>query len=197
MDESIQRAPRVRVKGPGITSAFGTWATVLDRFWRLSPWRWVPESVAFSFESDVPELRAAVATLMSDRDEPGLAIHETRDSFDRIRAIGTENDFGGIERIAMLCLSIERGATLSDEDQEYVRARGLALPGGRVPRLLRVVGVETEALDAHMERLVLAGVEGVLGICETVGGAVLVAPAVATVRTVLGPIEVHSTPPGH
>jgi hypothetical protein len=183
------------VRTPGLTVELPRWAAALALLCRMEPWRQLPDQFAFRFGPEVPELASVVVVLLGMAGEQeGVVVYPSQETFDRFLASGWAGDERPAPELEATCLYVDPADELHPTDQAEVRRRGLALPGNRMPRVVRLLHGELFPLDDHDQRVLLAAIEAVVRLCATDLERLLDEPCSAAAHTVLGSVTVRSTP---
>ena len=170
------------------------WAQTLSLLCQVAPWRELPDRLLFRFEGEAPELASAVAVVLGlAGEQEGVVLYSSIEDFERAQhsAIAPIPE---APRIDALCLYLDPLDTLEPTERDQVRAQGLALPGGRAPRLLGLHGGSPVAPTEREQQVLLAAIEALVRLCLTDLKRLRTEARSATLSTCLGRVIVRSQP---
>lgn len=179
--------PEISVEAP-------LWAQTLSLLCQLSPWRELPDSVTFRFDSAAPELAAAVAIVLGRSGERrGVVLYRSEAAYERFLAAARARRLD-LSSVDALCLYIEPADGRSTAEQESLGEAGLLLPGGQAPRLLAMRSGAAGAASAHEQRILLAATEAIVRLSLTHLPRLRHEPQQVSLSSCVGPISVRSQP---
>lgn len=183
--ESLEPAP-----APGITTRLPAWAAAFEALVAVAPWARVPVGVTFRFHGEVPELADAVAVVFGPDVDVGLSLFATPDDHARFEAaMGSDDPEDLLAEVDVAHLYVEPVADRPQDEQDACAEAGLVTRSGLSPHLLAMREGLPAPVPGRMQDVVLAAVQAVTALV-----AAGLEPGRATVPTVLGAVEVRSTP---
>lgn len=151
---------------PGMTQDFDAWRIVLGELAAVAPWRSLHEDTLFTFRGG-PLDEAVALVIGSGGESLGVVLYDSFDAYERFVQASTRVavDLPGLRSVGCLAVHLERSEDLTEADVVACTQLGLALPGGRYPRIVALEEGETGPCLPEEQRALLAAVEGVTALC--------------------------------
>lgn len=167
-----------------------SWEPLMPRLLASRPWELVPDAVRFSFP-DEPALADSVAVVVgSAGGEQGVMLFPSPKDLDAFRSWNTHRT-PGTARFDAWGLNLDPHEAFPPQAVRLLAGSGLANSSVAL-HVFGFDGCEARLLEEGEEVLFARAVEGVLGLVDEVGAALLDGPVRTAIPTVGGPLVVES-----